>query len=126
MRLRKGPVTLLIALSLGSSGCALFLVGAGAVGGYAISRDSVHNVFDLSRHRLYDRSLAVAQSMGLVKVEDQTHGLIAAEIQDVNVTITIKQLTKKTVELTVRGRSHFFLPNVDVAQEVYGKIVEGL
>lgn len=126
MGLRKRAVVLLTALAFGSSGCALLLVSAGAVGGYAISKDSVHNVFDLPQSTLYDKSLAVARNMGLVKVEDRAHGLIKADIQDVAVTITIKQLTKKTVELQVKGRSHFFLPKVDVAQAVYSKIVEGM
>ena len=126
MRLQRLQIVLLTVFSLGISGCALLLVGAGAVGGYAISRDSVRNVFDVPQDRVYEKSLAVAKSMGMVKLEDHFHGIIKADIQDANVTITVKQLTKKTVELMVRGRSHFFLPKVDVAQEVYSKIVEGL
>ena len=126
MRLQRLSIVLVTALSLGTSGCALLLIGAGAVGGYAISRDSVRNVFDVPQDQVYEKSLTVAKSMGAVKLEDHFHGLIKADIQDANVTITIKQLTKKTVELKVKGRSHFFLPKVDVAQEVYSKIVESL
>jgi hypothetical protein len=126
MSARHAAAVMLTALSVGSSGCAVLLVGAGAVGGYAISKDSVRNVFDASRESLYDKSLAVVESMGAVKLADRTHGLIKADVQDVNVTVTIKPLTKKTVELKVKGRSDFFLPKVDVAQEIYTKIVEGL
>ena len=124
--MRRVSVLVLLAASLGVSGCALLLVGAGVAGGYAISKDSVRNVFDLPKDRVYEQSLAVVKEMGLVKLEDRAHGLIKADVQDADITITLRQLTKKTVELKVKGRSHFSLPKVDVAQEVYSKIIEGL
>jgi len=102
------------------------LVGAGVAGGYAISKDSVRNLFDLPKDRLYHESLAVLQQMGTVELEDRAHGRLRAEVEDVNVTITITQVTKKTVELHVRARSEWLMPKVDTAQEVYGKIVERL
>ena len=126
MRARTLRLVLLVAASLGVSGCALLLVGAGAAGGYAISKDSVKNVFDLPSEHVYDQSLAVAKEMGVVKLDDRSHGLLKAEVQDVDVTITVKPLTKKTIELKVRGRNHLWMPKVDVAQEVYNKIVERL
>lgn len=116
----------MLAASLAIPGCAVLLVGAGVAGGYAISKDSVRNVFDLPREVVYDRSLTVAKEMGVVTVEDRAHGYLKAEIQDVNVTITVKPLTKRTVQLIVKGRSHLFMPKVDVAQEVYTKIIERL
>lgn len=124
---RSRPYALaLMVSSLGISGCALLLVGAGAAGGYAISKDSVKNVFDLPKEHVYDQSVAVVKEMGVVKLEDRIHGLIKGEVQEVNVTITIKPLTHKTVELKVRGRNHVWMPKVDVAQEVYTKIMERL
>ena len=118
-------VALMVAC-LGLSGCALLLVGAGAAGGYAISKDSVQNVFDLSQDHVYDQSLAVVKEMGAVKVEDRLHGLIKAEVQEVHMTVTVKPLTKRTVELKVRGHSDLWMPKVDVAQEVFNKIAERL
>lgn len=124
---RRGlPVVVLAAATLGLSGCALLLVGAGVAGGYAISKDSVRNLFDLPKDRVYHESLTVLKQMGTVELEDRVHGRLKAEVEDVNVTVTIKQVTKKTVELQVRARSEFLMPKVDVAQEVYGKIVERL
>lgn len=124
--MKKLALIALIAASLGTSGCALMLVGAGMAGGYAISKDSVRNLFDLSTDHVYDESLSAVKELGLVKLEDRTHGLIKAEVHDVDITVTVHQVTKRTVELKVRGRSHLFLPKVDVAQEVYNKIVERL
>ena len=126
MRARARTIVGLMALLMSLSGCALFLVGAGVAGGYAISRDSVRNVFDMSGNQLYDKSLAVAKEMGLVTLEDHVHRLIKADVQEVHITITIKQLTKRTVELRIQGRNRWLMPKVDVAQAVYSKIIEGL
>ena len=126
MHARARTIVGLLALLMSLSGCALFLVGAGVAGGYAISRDSVRNVFDVSGSQLYDKSLAVANEMGAVTLEDRVHRLIKADVEDVNITIGIKQLTKRTVELRVQGRNRWLMPKVDVAQAVYSKIIEGL
>ena len=113
-----------IVASMTISGCAILLLGAGVAGGYAISKDSVRNVFDLPQDTVYDRSLQVAKEMGLVTLADREHGHIKAKIEDVYVTMTIKPLTKRTVQLVVRGRNNWGMPKVDVAQEVYTKIIE--
>ncbi|MBI4342055.1 MAG: DUF3568 family protein [Candidatus Omnitrophica bacterium] len=126
MKTKQVSIAMLLAASLGLSGCAVLLVGAGVAGGYAISKDSVRNVFDLPKHVVYDRSLEVVKELGTVTLEDRVHGQIKAQVQDVNVTITVKPLTKKSVQLIVRGRSDLWMPKVDTAQEVYSKIIERL
>lgn len=115
-----------VCLALAFSGCAAVLVGAGVAGGYAISKDSVKDHFDISKDRVFKTSLSVAKDMGQVTLEDSKNGLIKAQAKEVDITITVKQLTKKTVELKVKGRNKFKMPAVDVAQEVYTKIVEKL
>jgi hypothetical protein len=112
-------------VALGGQGCAALLLGAGAAGGYAISRDSVKNHFDLSRDFVYRESLKVAGQKGLVKLDDARHGVIQATISDAHVTITVKPLTKETVELKVKAR-RMLLPKIDVAQDVYNAILERL
>ncbi len=109
-----------------SAGCAPLLVGAGALGGYAISQDSVRNQFDMSQERLYARSLEVAKQMGFVTAEDARHGTIEVKIQDTNVKITVTQLTKKSVELKVKARNTLLMPEINIAQSVYNKIIEKL
>ena len=126
MNHKDALVVALIASSLGLSGCPVVLVGAGAAGGYALSKDSAKSNFDLPKDRIYKRSLDVVKEMGQVTMEDEKHGLIKASITDVNVTITVKQLTKKTVELKVKARDKFLVPKVALAQEVYTKIIEKL
>ena len=124
--MKKFLGALLLAASLGFSGCAAVLLGAGAAGGYALSKDSVKNNFDLSKDRVYKTSLSVVKEMGQITLEDQKNGKIQAKVREADITITVKPLTKKTVELKVQGRNKFKMPAVDVAQEIYNKIAERL
>ena len=124
-RRRVGVLALAIA-SLGLCGCPVVLVGAGAAAGYAISKDSVRNTFDLAPQAVYQRSLTVANDMGLVTLQDEKHRMIKVKIQDATVTITVKPLTQHSVELKVQARNSFLMPEVDTAQAVYNKIIEKL
>lgn len=113
-------------LSLGLCGCPLILVGAGAMGGYAVGKDSVRNQFEVSKDHLFRQSLAAAKEMGFVTTEDAVHGIIKLKIQDANVTITITPLTQRAVELKVKARNALLLPEVEVAQQVYNAILKRL
>lgn len=113
-------------LAAGTSGCAALLVGAGLAGGYAISKDSVRNQFDLSKETVYQQSVAIAKDMGFVSLEDPQRGEIHLKIGDANVTITVRPLTRRSTELKVRARNAFMMPEIEVAQQVYNKIVEKL
>ena len=108
------------------SGCAALLLGAGAAGGYAISKDSVKNDFDLSRSQVYRVSRDVVNQLGLITLEDERHGLLKATVEGVTVTVTVKPMTRKTVEVTVAARNNLLLPEIGVAQSVYTKILERL
>ena len=118
--------SILIAAAPGSSGCALLLVGAGAAGGYSVSRDSVIAHYDLSTDHVFRRSLQLAKESGQVGLEDAKHGVVELTTPDaVKVRITVKQLTPKSVELRVKARKNM-LPKVSVAQEIFNKISQGL
>ena len=124
MRIRAGWAVLLLAGALAFSGCAALLIGAGAVGGYAVSRDSVIANLEKSKEAIYRKSLEVANKAGQVTLEDAKRGLIELTTPEaVKVRITLKQLTTRTVELRVKARKNM-LPKVDVAQDLYGKIME--
>ena len=126
MGIRMARVGLLAMCVLAVSGCAALLVGAGMAGGYAISKDAVRNQFDLSKEAIYQESLGVAKQMGFVTVEDPQHGTIKLKIGEANVTITVRPLTRRSTELKVRARNAFMMPEIDIAQQVYNKIIEHL
>ena len=124
MMKRKWWVLAGVVLSLNLSGCVLLLLGAGAAGGYAASKDAVTNHYDLPQDTVFRHALAVAKEMGNITLEDPKHGVIKATIQEANVTITVKPITSRTVELQVKARN--VMPKVETAQEVYGRIVKRL
>ncbi len=109
-----------------SAGCAPLLIGAGAVGGYAISKDSIANNFDLSYNHVYQVSHDVLSKTGLLTQADEQRGIIKAAVTGANVTVTVKRLTARTVQLKVKARNDLLLPKIDIAQAVYNQIVEKL
>ena len=126
MRGRTAIVALVASAVIGLSGCALLLVGAGAAGGYAISRDSVRNLFDLPSDTVFRASRDVVSQEGVITVEDSRNGLIKATMVGANLTVTVKPVTKRTVELKVKARDSMLFPKVDIAQGIYTKILERL
>ncbi len=122
----RWSVVLLALVSLSLCGCPLILVGAGAVGGYAVGKDAVRNQFEVSKDHLFRQSLAAAKDLGFVTTEDAVHGVIKLKIQDANVTITILPLTQRAVELKVKARNNLLMPEVEVAQQVYNAIIKRL
>ena len=125
--MRRGLIAALcVACTITTSGCALFLIGAAATGGYALGKDSVINHFDKPKQHVFRRSVAVVKEMGgEITIEDEANGLLRAHMHEATVTITVRPLTKKTVELKVKARKTG-LPAVDVAQDVYNKILPRL
>ena len=119
-------LSLLGGLVIVLSGCAALLIGAGAAGGYAISRDSITNHFDLPMSHVFRVSREAVSDVGLITVEDERRGFIKALVEGANVTVTVKPVSEKTVELKVKARNNLFLPKIDIAQTVYNRIIEGL
>jgi hypothetical protein len=113
-------------LAVSLSGCAAALVGVGAAGGYAISKDSVKDYFDLPQETVFQQSLLVAKEMGTVESQNEDEGLINAKIRGASVTIKVKPISKKTVELKIRARDKVLIPKVGIAQDVYNEIAERL
>lgn len=111
---------------MGLSGCAAVLVGAGAAGGYVLSKDSIRNTIRLPRSQVYRVSRDVIADQGLIISEDEGRATIKATVQGASVTIAIKQVTERSVELKVSARNKLFVPKIDVAQKVYNAIFEQL
>ena len=113
-------------LAVALSGCAALLVGAGAAGGYALSRDSIRNTFDLPQSRVFYVSREVFGELGFVTVEDATRGLLKGAVNGAQITITVKPVTEKAVELKVRARNAFWLPRLETAERIYNRVLKQL
>ena len=108
-----------------SSGCALFLVGAGVGGGIAISKDTIEGHFDKKLDQVWRASREVLMQEGFIRLEDKAHGAIDAEVRKSEVKIEILQISEKTVRIRVKARKGYrLLPNPDLANELYNKIYQ--
>lgn len=121
---RQVGTTLLLATSLTLwSGCAVFLVGAGVTGGYAISKDTIEGVVEKPLGRVYGASRDVMIKEGFIRIEDKAHGMIEGEVRKSEVNIEVKQLTQSTVRIQVKARKGYkLIPDMKLANELYNKI----
>lgn len=114
-------------LPIAFSGCALFLVGAGAAGGIAVSKDTIEGHFDKKLEAVWKASREVLMREGFIRIEDKLHGEIEAEVKKSQVKIEILPVSEKTVRMRVKARKgHKLLPNPDLANELYNQIFHKL
>ena len=123
MSRRSSRWALLVVAVAGLCGCAPLLLGAGAAGGYAISRDSITNTFELSPAHLYQVSREVIGDAGFVTTEDARRGLLQATVGGATVTITVTPSSDHRTELKVKARNKLLMPKIRVAQDIYNRIV---
>lgn len=112
----------LLVLSLLACGCAPFLLAAGAVGGYAVSKDSVTVDLDRPLEQVWRAALEETKKLGTLKKENRQEGRIDALISRTDVVVTVETLTPATVRVVVRARKHL-LPQVQVAQRLATGII---
>jgi len=107
------------------SGCAPLIVGGavGAVGGYAVSRDTVQGDSDMPYEALWSSVLIVSKIRGKIKQQDYARGYVELEADSSQVWIRLVRLTQATTRIKVSARK-YHLPNMALAQEIYTKIME--
>lgn len=129
MNIRKKFLTglLLVGLSFSFSSCVYLVIGGvGAIGGYVASPDTFEGVLmDKEQSEVWQAASDVISIMGIISERSEPGGIFVAKIQNTKVTVTIFQMSKSTVRLTVKARKAFF-PKIRLAQEVYVKIVNEL
>ncbi len=125
MRKRAFFYLLLPLVLLNISGCAPLIVGGavGALGGYAISKDTIAADTDKPYDLLWNSAVTLARYRGTVKEEDATRGYIQMEAESSLVWIRLIRLTRATTRLRVSARKYRF-PNLSLAQDILVKIIE--
>jgi sRNA-binding carbon storage regulator CsrA len=109
-----------------SSGCIFLVVGgAGAVGGYAISRDTFEGVSPKSQEEVMASAHKVMGIMGTITDEQAKECEIKGLVYGSRVTVTVIAINMNTTKLRVKARSNIF-PRIAIAQEVYTKIMNQL
>jgi hypothetical protein len=113
-----------VACAFGACGCVpIFWAAAGGVGVFAASKDTLQGEFDISYDRLWDSSLTVMKYRGTVTNQAVEQGSIEGLDGKTKVWIKLERVTPATTRLRVSAR-RYKMPNLEVAQQVYTKIIE--
>jgi hypothetical protein len=116
-------IALLAALIFGTGGCTMIAVGAvGALGGYAISRDTFEGITSKGMDEIWEAATRVASIMGTIDDNDRKRGQMIARINGAKVVITATPVNLTNTKLRIKARKMLF-PAVDIAQNVYAKII---
>ena len=119
-------IVLAVFLCIFSSGCVFLVIGSvGAVGGYAVSRDTFEGVSSKGQEELMTAAHKVLAIMGTITDERPKDGEIIATVYGNHVTVDVIQINLTTSKLRVKARNAIF-PRIGVAQEVYTKIMSQL
>jgi len=118
-------ILLVLFLSCGLAGCVPLIVGGavGAVGGYAVSKDTIQGDSDIPYDSLWNGAIRVAQIRGKIRKEDMNAGIIQADMESSIVWIKLSRLTQASTRIRVSARKYHF-PNLALAQDVYVKIMD--
>jgi hypothetical protein len=124
-KMRKIILFLIPCIFVSISGCAPLIIGGavGALGGYAVSKDTLQGETDKNYDGLWEAALTVSRIRGQIKYEDKTKGYIELEAESSKVYIRLVRLTASTTRLKVSARKYHF-PNMGLAQDIFVKIME--
>lgn len=122
---RAVSILLILPLVAVISGCAALIIGgaAGALGAYAISKDTIQGETDKPYDSLWQSAYLVAKMRGTIKAEDSLKGYIELQTSSGKVWIRLNKLTGSTTRLRVSARQ-YRLPNIGLAQDIFVKIME--
>ena len=108
------------------SGCVYLVVGGlGALGGYVVSPDTVEGITAEDHTTVWDEAVKIVSIMGLIDEQNDGGGIIVSRINGTKVTINIVPMGASSTKLSVKARRAFF-PRINVAQDVYIKIMSNL
>ena len=105
------------------NGCVYIAVGSlGALGGYVISPDTVEGITKNDKDDIWAAAQEIVKIMGYVEDEFEDAGILVAQINNAEVTITIASINDETSRLSIKARKTFF-PKIRLAQDIYVKII---
>jgi hypothetical protein len=117
-------VIALFSCALVSAGCwPLFFIGAGGVGMYAASKDTIQGETDVPYENLWDAAMIVSKARGTIQKQEFDKGSILEMESKATVWISLEKLTQSTTRLKVASRK-YKMPNLDLAQVIYTKILD--
>lgn len=107
------------------TGCAVFLLGAGAAGGYAIAKDEIEGHTDVSFKKAWKAVKEVLEQEGAITRQDEEAGQFEALVEGSEIKAALEQVTDKTIRIRVKARkTKGLFPDIKRAQNLYGKIIK--
>ncbi|MDP8266935.1 MAG: hypothetical protein P9M07_08385 [Candidatus Aceula meridiana] len=114
------PLLLVLAFSL--SGCFYAIIGGlGALGGYAISPDTVEGETQIEYDTLWDAAVEIVSIMGTIQTKNYKLGQIEARVAGAYVWVDLSQASSSWVRMSVKARKNM-LPSMKTAQDVWVKV----
>jgi hypothetical protein len=108
------------------TGCIPVLIGTGAAVGYTLSNDSATGEIKTEYRHLWDISTDTVATMNAeIIINNESKGLIKANISGYDVTIKIDQISQGLQKLKVSARK-YLMPKPHFAQKIFVKISEEL
>jgi len=125
--MRRWGLGLMFFLALAQvSGCVVLIAtSVGAVGGYAITRDTIQGEYDVGLRDAFRASKEVCGMLGTVVADSASLGEVQATVDQARVTVTLTQLTREAIRIKVKARRGLF-PRLGTAERVFTKIVSQL
>ncbi|MFA5038551.1 MAG: DUF3568 family protein [Candidatus Omnitrophota bacterium] len=119
-------VCLLAVLPVCLTGCVWLVVGGiGAVGGYAVTRDTIQGEYDAKFADAWKSAQTVCSTLGVVTTRDKNAGVMEASVDRAKVKVEITQITPEAIRLKVKARKGIF-PKIGIAEKVFVKIGQQL
>lgn len=118
------PVLFVTLLNL--SGCIFIIAGTvGAVGGYAVTRDTIQGEYDARFDDAWKSALETCNTLGYMTIKDKYKGTIEANVERAKVRVEITQLTQEAIRVKVKARKGIF-PRMGTAEKVFVSIAQKL
>ncbi len=107
------------------SGCFYLVIGGvGALGGYAISPDTVEGVVAAtSSQDVWQAAVDTVSIMGIIEEKNEFSSVLICKVAGTRVTVSVAEPVTDNVKLRVKARKGM-MPKVKLAQDIYTKIVQ--
>ncbi|MBN2120558.1 MAG: DUF3568 family protein [Candidatus Omnitrophica bacterium] len=108
------------------SGCVPLIIGAGIVTGYLVTKDTVSGNLEVSFDELWKAAVGAVQEKADITDQNKEAGIIRAKLRNDEIVVKVKELTETSQNLRVTARKVLALAHLDLAQEVFTKIIRNL
>lgn len=124
---RNLGIAVLLLGALLFSGCVVLALGAGAAGGYAISRDEIEGFSERSLDQTWRAAYELFNRDGAVESADKERAKIEAIINESKVNFSAEQVSPRSVRFVIQARRNMNLfPDIKLAQSLHQKMMKEL